>query len=303
MTFQLSPLLAVAIGDAYALPFEYRRGLLASWAHLNDGAHYELHTKFFATCPLGSASDDTQLSVALAEMMVQPSFAEGSAEDLAFLDGAFIKAFQRNPHAGYSRGMTEGFKKAIVGGRTIGSVCAEHGKTTKSGAAMRATPLGLLDNLADVLTCAKTQGAITHMGTALVAAQAAAAATHYMYYGFGSRQDLGHWLDQTLAVHGYRWSKPWQGSVGSPGTESTHAAITAVMEATSLRDLLIRCVAFTGDVDTVAAIAMGAAWGYPDLPNDLAESLLTGLEPHSSLKGLMADLDNKLLAKYPRPAV
>ena len=60
-------------------------------------------------------------------------------------------------------------------------------------------------------------------------------------------------------------------------------------------------VAFTGDVDTVAAIAMGAAWGYDDLPNDLPEALWDGLENGLWGRDALAQLDARLLYAYPRP--
>jgi ADP-ribosyl-[dinitrogen reductase] hydrolase len=302
MPVSLSPLVAVAIGDAYALPFEYRKGDYATWAHLNDGAHYERHTVYAATVPLGACSDDTQLSVAVAETMLMRGFGLSGNDDIAAYEKAFVRAFQRNPNAGYSRGMKAGFEKAIATGLPIGTVCAENGKSEKSGAAMRATPLGLIHNQHRMFRQTELQGHITHAHTALVAADAAGAAAHYMYHRLGPRHQLGIWLNQIMGE--YDWATPWSGPVGSPGMESTHAAITAVMQATSLRDLLIRCVAFTGDVDTVAAIAMGAAWGYPDLPNNLPDALWEGLEASNpAMKALLVETDAQLLARYPRPAL
>jgi hypothetical protein len=97
----LSPLVAVAIGDAYALPFEYRAGAYAQWWRLNDGAHYERHTKYLATCPLGNASDDTHLSVSIAEVMLTLNLEKASSADFTTAcDAAFKRAFLRNPQAG-----------------------------------------------------------------------------------------------------------------------------------------------------------------------------------------------------------
>ncbi len=300
MPVPLSPLVAVAIGDAYALPFEYRKGDYENWAHLNDGAHYERHTVHAATVPLGACSDDTQLSVAVAETMLMPHFGNSGVDDNYAYCKAFERAYRRNPKAGYSKAMAAAFERAIAEGRTIGAICEELGKGEKSGAAMRTTSLGLIEDLNYVFRQTELQGQITHARKALLAADAAGAATHYMYYRLGPRQNLGQWMNQNVGDHD--WNTPWQGPVGSPGMESTHAAITAVMAATSLRDLLVRCVAFTGDVDTVAAIAMGAAWGYPDLPNDLPDALWEGLEVSNPvMKTLLIETDAKLMVRYPRP--
>ena len=59
---------------------------------------------------------------------------------------------------------------------------------------------------------------------------------------------------------------------------AVRAAITAIMRETSLSALLQRCVDFNGDVDTVAAVALGAASGSEEYSADLPQALVTGLE-------------------------
>jgi ADP-ribosyl-[dinitrogen reductase] hydrolase len=297
----LSPLVAVAIGDAYALPFEYRPGNYDTWAHLNDGAHYERHPTFAATVPKGAFSDDTHQSLAIAEVMLKELFpSDDTMRVVTLAEEMLCDAFCRNPDAGYAKGMAQAFRTARETRRPLGEVCAAAGKRETSGAAMRATPLGLLPKLQDALDMAALLGGITHTGKALLAAQAAAGATHYMYYRLGPRRELGRWLNTTLGQ--CDWNEPWQGPVDSPGMDSVRAAVTTVMAAGDLRDLLVRCVAWTGDVDTVAAVAMGAAWGYGDLPNTLPEALWDQLEERVWYsKHLLRTTDVCLMERYPRP--
>ena len=74
------------------------------------------------------------------------------------------------------------------------------------------------------------------------------------------------------------WSRPHAGKVGVEGMTAVRAAITAIMRETSLSALLQRCVDFNGDVDTVAAVALGAASGSEEYSADLPQALITGLE-------------------------
>ena len=75
---------------------------------------------------------------------------------------------------------------------------------------------------------------------------------------------------------------------------SVRAAITAISLSTTLSDLLRNCVAFTGDVDTVAAIALGAASCCNQFPNDLPAFLDADLENGSYGRDYIAKLDVKL---------
>src|SRR5207245_2058467 len=75
-----------------------------------------------------------------------------------------------------------------------------------------------------------------------------------------------------------QWSAPWVGKVGSKGWMSVRAAATAVRRNKSLAALLQDCVAFTGDVDTVATIALAAASCSREYEHDLPPALVEGLE-------------------------
>lgn len=105
-------------------------------------------------------------------------------------------------------------------------------------------------------------------------------------------------IESVLGGEVYRWSEPWSLPVGGQGWQSVAAAITAVTECSTLTEVLKRCVAFTGDVDTVAAIAMAAASHAPEVRNDLDEHphLLAGLENGAYGRDYLEDLDRKLLA-------
>ena len=76
---------------------------------------------------------------------------------------------------------------------------------------------------------------------------------------------------------------------------SVKAAITAIMPHQQLSLILKACIAFTGDVDTVATIALGAASCSPEIENDLPAPLLHRLERSQYGYDYLAELDRQLL--------
>lgn len=288
----LGPLVAVAIGDTYGAQYEYRK---QPWEQPNTGEMYSRHPTHTDLIP-GKYTDDAQMSLAIADV-VQVLGTLNPAGRFDFpLGQLFVDAYMRDPRAGYSGGMLEAIQKSVRTGISLEQICMTHDKTERSGAAMRATPIGLLPDMDMVRDFARYQGTVTHKDTALDAAEAAALASHYMLYRLGARKDLPQFLADTTG-NGI-WLEPWCDPVGNPGMDSTRAALTAVVQATSLRDVLIRSIAFTGDVDTVGAIAMGAAWAYPDLPNDLPYSLWDGLENGTYGRDFLRDFDTRMLAQF-----
>ncbi len=94
--------------------------------------------------------------------------------------------------------------------------------------------------------------------------------------------------------------EPWTGKVGSKGRMSVRAAITAITACDGLSDLLRTCVAFGGDVDTVAAIALSAASCCPRFRKDLPAALVEGLENGTYGRNYIVELDRRLLAAVRR---
>src|SRR5262249_28430723 len=129
------------------------------------------------------------------------------------------------------------------------------------------------------------------------AAVAAALAAHYFAYDLGKKCDLGAFLSSQVPG---QWAAPWDGEVGSKGWMSVRAAVTALVGSESLSELLRACVAFTGDVDTVAAIALGAGSLSAEIEPDLPAHLVSGLENGPYGREYLAALDQRLLARIGR---
>jgi ADP-ribosyl-[dinitrogen reductase] hydrolase len=147
----------------------------------------------------------------------------------------------------------------------------------KSGGAMRAGPCGVLSSADAVMEITARQAAITHNTKAgIEAAQAAALMVHYLCFDLGPRSELPAFLDDKLP--GHDWRRAHRGDVGPKGLDSVRAALTALLRNDTLSDLLVDCVEFSGDVDTVCAIATAAAACASDIDQTIPLPLWDGLE-------------------------
>jgi len=277
-------LIELAIGDAYGAAFEYVKPAHIRKFHTLEG--YARHPRH-GLAP-GSYTDDTQMSVAVAEVLLD----EPSWNRQAFADG-FVRAFKRDPREGYARG----FQKFLEGIEDGTAFLREiRPDSDKSGAAMRACPIGLLDSVGRVVEVAELQAKLTHdTRDGVNAAVAAALSAHFFAYRLGPPEELGAFLVEN--VDG-AWDAEWVGEVGHKGWMSVRAAITAIGHNRSLSSLLRECVDFGGDVDTVATIALGAASMSEDYAQDLPQALVDGLENGPFGRDFLSALDRRLLERF-----
>lgn len=262
-----------AIGDAYGAGFEHTDPSFVA-AH-NSLREYVQHPAHVGVQP-GMYTDDTQMTIAVAEALLsgEPWTPENLAE-------RFVAAFKRDPRDGYARRFQQLLHDVADGAELLARI---EPRSDKSGAAMRAGPVGLLPTVADVLHYAAVQARITHDAPAGVeAAQAAALAVHYCHFEHGPAADIAHWIDRQLLAAGGTggWSEP---------------ALTAIAASSSLSEILQRSVAFTGDVDTVATIALAAASGSPHTIRDLPAKLQRELETEPYGQSYLRELDHRLLS-------
>lgn len=276
-------LIELAVGDAYGAGFEYVDAEIVARRN-NLTAYLRRHTE---TRVQGRYTDDTQMSLATAEAIVS-----GEAWTPENLAARFVECFHRDPRPGYAGRFYDFLRETKTGTQFLANIRPD---SDKSGVAMRAAPVGVFGSLAEVKEKAAVQARLTHDTPAgVAAAQASALMSHYFLYGLGPKATLGAFLD--LHVPGYTWNDPWRGKVGAKGWMSVRAAVTAVMAHESQSAILRACIAFTGDVDTVATIALASASCClevkPDLPANLFEYLENGRYGHDYIK----ELDKRLLA-------
>ena len=274
-------LLELAIGDAYGAGFEYadKRIILAH----NNLSGYIQHPKHHLKP--GSYTDDTQMSIAIAEVILshQPWTPKVLAE-------RFVHCFKRDQRKGYSQRFYQLLQQVQTGQELLERIEPD---SDKSGAAMRSAPLGIFPSAAEVIDKTIVQAAITHnTETGIYAAVAAALMSHYFLYEPGPKRELKDFLNDYVPGS---WTNQWHGKVGSKGRMSVSAALTAVTTHDSLSKILKACIDFSGDVDTVAAIALAAASCCKEISSDLPKNLYEHLENGPYGREYLQKLDQQLL--------
>jgi len=281
-------LVELAVGDAYGAGFEYADPRFVTKHNTLRG--YVQNPRHPTLRP-GSYTDDTQMTIAVAEMLTS-----GEPWTTSALAGRFVRAFKRDPRRGYAGRFYRLLCEISDGEELLERIVPA---SDKSGAAMRAGPIGLLPTMSDVLEYTRVQARVTHDTPAgIEAAQAAALTVHYCHFALGPVAEVGSWIEAQLrSAGGYGgWSQRWHGPVGPKGWMSVRAALTALTTNRSMREILRTCVAFTGDVDTVATIALAAASRSSEITDDLPSVLLRDLENGRYGSNYLAALDARLLA-------
>ncbi|MBT3397687.1 ADP-ribosylglycohydrolase family protein [archaeon] len=277
-------ILELAVGDAYGAGLEYVNKVLVN--KLNNLQSYHQHPNH----PIGGGkyTDDTQMSLAIAELLV-----EGTEWTPLNLANKFVEVFKRDPRPGYAGGFYKFLQEVETGEEFLQKIRPE---SDKSGAAMRAGPLGFLPNIKKVIKYSTIQARITHdTPLGINAAVASALMPYYFINNLGTKENLGKFIENHVEGN---WNMPWTGEVGEKGYMSVRAAITAIAEEDSLSKILKRSVDFGGDIDTVATIAMAAAACSSEIKQDLPKELIENLENGTYGRDYLIDLDNKLKRKF-----
>jgi ADP-ribosylglycohydrolase len=277
-------LLELAIGDAYGAGFEYADpGFVRQY---NDLSHYMQHPRHRLRA--GSYTDDTQMSLGIVECMVS-----GKPWEPLLLAEAFVEAFKRDPREGYANGFYHFLQNVRDGAQFLREIKPD---SDKSGAAMRAAPIGLYPTPVEVIERCTVQAALTHnTADGINAAVAVALMTHYFFYNLGPKKALGLFLEEYVPG---RWADPWTGKVGAKGWMSVRAAVTALTRNETMSGLLKICIQFTGDVDTAAAIALPAGSCSREIVQDLPQHLIDGLENGQYGRDYIRQLDTQLMAVF-----
>ena len=144
----------------------------------NDLSRYVKHPRHALTP--GSYTDDTQMSIAIVEAMLA-----GFKWTPELLADRFVHAFKRDPREGYAGAFHQFLTEIRDGDEFLARI---RPNSEKSGAAMRAGPIGLYPTIQDVMKQAARQAALTHdTPLGIRAAQAAALMTHYCHFQLGPR--------------------------------------------------------------------------------------------------------------------
>jgi len=293
-------LLRIAQADAFALAFEF----------VKEQEHPDLKKKLikfdkfcknprYKSLKPGFYSDDTQMSIAVAETLM---FSSDPSSD-CFLEH-FFNAFKRDERDGYSRGLqkifeasgsVEEFKHAIVP------------LSNKNGAAMRAVPIGARPDISEVLSLSEKSAICTHNTPGgIISSKFVSALSHFSLFTDFRFSDFESWFAaETSSTFPKYVYEPWSGFVCSDhkdehdlglGINTVKAVYTLLCEKESLHDIMKQIIEWGGDTDSVAAIAWGIASArYQDeilpefLERDLEKDGKFGVEFLKNMGKLLMD--------------
>lgn len=294
-------LLGVLVGDALGMPFEgVARQDIAGEIELREGR-----------LPAGSYTDDTEMTIVLAESLLRCDVVD--EDDLG---AAFVAAHDQR--RGYGSGTLRVL--ALIAEGLSGPAAArrifEGRGSMGNGAAMRVAPVAVRF-YDDAVLCdaqARRSAAVTHghpAGIDAAAAQAAAvaaaidgsdplaaaeraASTHELREALSavSRTCATSLTPESLAL----------GQEGIPptGPPSVAAAVVAGAWAASFGDAVTLAVRAGGDTDTVAAMAgaiAGARFGADAIPSAWLDTVENGERGRDHLDGLA----RRLIARAESP--
>lgn len=277
-------LFEIAIGDAYGAGFEFcDADKIRRHNHLDGYVPHELGIE------AGCYTDDTQMSIAVAEVLL--SSEEYTAARFA---DAFVACYRRDPRQGYAKRLQGLLDQCDQGSALLKRI---HPESRRNGAVMRSVPLGLIPEKRAVSEAAKEQACVTHnTPEGILSSQVVAFSSHVLIYEKVPVEALPQRIRQET---GFRLDLGWSSRVECDAVQTLHAVFTALCGNRSMSRLLQECVEFGGDVDSVAAIALGLASLAPDYSRDIPFNLVEGLESGAYGSKFLAELDARLAEKFP----
>jgi ADP-ribosyl-[dinitrogen reductase] hydrolase len=277
-------LVEIAIGDAYGAGFEFcdREKII----QCNTLAGYVPHELGIAA---GSYTDDTQMSIAVSEVLLSKTEMSSSS----FAD-AYVRCYRRDRRKGYAKGLQELLECCGCGAALRQRIRPE---SRRNGAAMRSVPLGLIADKNLLALAAREQAVVTHNTVeGVLSSQVVALMAHFVLYDQAALIDIPELVKSST---GFELMSNWSSEVECDAIQTLHAVNTALLRNRSMSSLLCDCVNFGGDVDSVAAIAMGIASLTPEYASDLPVAILDGLEDGEYGRNFLTLLDAALAKEFP----
>lgn len=278
-------LTSIAIGDAYGAAFEFNNE-----DYINKYNDLIYRDRTGTSNVNGKYTDDTQMSIALAEMMIHnKSFTHRVIME------SFQKTYHRDPHEGYSSRV----KKLIS--QIYPEIALEQVSARPSnGCVMRVLPLCLIKDIEEMKQKVIMQTTCTHpnidcINATMLLALVGYHAYHkpkmelYLWLGLHMNDDLVTQIFEAYQV----------GEVKNNVMETVSFVLQNLKDQTSISQVLKNAIKAGGDTDSTAALSMGM-WNLHNLPIDLPDNLLDNLENGTYGKDFLIDLDLQLENKYGR---
>ncbi len=199
----------------------------------------------------------------------------------------------------------------------MGSVFFNNCQTTtlvhSNGSAMRTIPLCVLPSEGHVIRATQIQSLITHCShDASMAAQIIAITAHYFYYRkhegdlsytkyqlYMQSLNLKTYLDICTAKFVDHYTE--HSTIPCDGEITVGAVIYLLFNCTSINQILRTSIDFSGDVDSIAALACSIGTLKDDINTIINSNLINNLENGKYGRDHLIYLETKLQELYPRP--
>jgi ADP-ribosyl-[dinitrogen reductase] hydrolase len=274
-------LLVIAMADAYGAGFEFTANEYIKENHCLT----KYHQAWLDNTPAGCYTDDTQMSIAIAELMLN----ERGPWNEHLVAEYFLKAFKRDPRQSYSDGFYDFLVNTETSSEFIENIYSD---SIRNGSAMRSVPLGLIKDKREMLEKARIQASVTHnTHEGIVASQAVALAVYYFVNQIGKKEGLFDYVcQQTNEI----FIKDKITRTECNAIDTIDAVLTVLSQSNSLTEVLDKSVSLGGDTDSVAAIACGIASFSDEYDKDLPAFLERDLENGPYGKDYLIKLSEKL---------
>lgn len=277
-------LINIAKGDAYGVGFEFVRDKDVKRYHRMSGYR---KSHLMKDKESGSYSDDTQLSIAIAELMLEEE--AWNAEKIA---DKFVEVFKRDERMGYTKGFYQMLTESSCGKDLIMKI---NGDSVNNGSAMRAVPIGLYNSKKEVLERAELQAKVTHDShEGIMGAKIVALASHFLIKGVR----LVHLVREIENELGIVLNCNSVSRCPMDCVKTAEAALTLLINSNSQTQIIDLGINAGGDTDTVLAIACGLGSLSEEIDQDLIGFFDSQLENGQYGRDYLISLDRKLINKF-----
>ncbi|PKH02088.1 ADP-ribosylglycohydrolase [Psychromonas sp. MB-3u-54] len=269
-------LLVIAMADAYGAGFEFTEDEYIKENHCL--------TKYHQACA-GCYTDDTQMSIAIAELIIN----EPGPWNEYLVAEYFLKAFKRDPRQSYSDGFYDFLVNTDTPAEFVENIYAD---SIRNGSAMRSVPLGLIKDKTEMLEKARIQASVTHNShEGVVASQAVALAVYYFVNKLGKKEGVFDYVcQQTNEI--FKNDKVTR--TECEAIDTTDAVLTVLSQSDSITEVLDKSVNLGGDTDSVASIACGIAFFSDEYVKNLPDFLERDIENGAYGKDYLIKLSEQL---------
>ncbi len=302
-------LLELAIGDAYGASYEFFSKNREDFQKLDFTKYIENPNGDFSTVSPGNYTDDTQMSIAIAELLLC-----GKGYNKENLAESFVRCYKRDPIPGYAGGFQK-FLDFIGSGEEFLEKIKPYSE--RNGAAMRSLPLGFVKDPQKVIDYAKINASLTHDTPKGIASSVAIALmAHYNIYNKGLDDLNSHLFSEikNIDVESFDYFKKVKNMRGldskllfgekdelkgvpCDGMRTVGAVMHILSNYSNAKDVLLESVKLGGDTDSTASIALGL-FSINNKIDDLPEFLSRDLINNKYGKDYLINLDEQLKKKF-----